>query len=313
VINVHIAGSPISTRRLADDLTPDDVDAFLRAKRKTDLKARTVNLIRTIIIAAVEEASQRGVVSGNAMKRTRIHEKGASDKRAMTAEQAKALLTAVEGHRLEAYVSLMLKTGCRPGEGLGLRWEDIDFTAGRVSITRTLRRDGTTTDAKARSRRTLALTRELLSLFEARKEHQEAERRAAGEDYWFDTGFVFTTRIGTPLDDRNVKKEFARLCHKAEIGVWTPHEMRHTAATLAILAGNPIETVSKMLGHSSIRVTGDVYGHLRPEDVDTVIESLADTYRRDPSGPKNLQLIVRKNSPTLRFRPPYGIHRVLAD
>jgi integrase len=59
-----------------------------------------------------------------------------------------------------------------------------------------------------------------------------------------------------------VAKQFESNCLKAKIGKWHPHELRHSAATLMLATGTPLQVVSAVLGHSSIRITGDVYGHV---------------------------------------------------
>lgn len=73
---------------------------------------------------------------------------------------------------------------------------------------------------------------------------------------------VFTTPLGTPVDPRNFSRLVSRLCTRAGIGHWAPHELRHSCASLLLAQGVPLEVVSETLGHSSIRVTKDVYGHL---------------------------------------------------
>jgi hypothetical protein len=73
---------------------------------------------------------------------------------------------------------------------------------------------------------------------------------------------VFTTGEGGPLDPRNIYRTFVRICDRAGLGHWHPHELRHSAASIMLAAGVPLEVVSNILGHSSIRITADVYGHI---------------------------------------------------
>jgi integrase len=74
--------------------------------------------------------------------------------------------------------------------------------------------------------------------------------------------FVFTTPIGTPIEPRNFGRNLEQATESAGLGKWSPHEFRHTAASLMISSGVPLKQVSEALGHSSISVTADVYGHL---------------------------------------------------
>jgi integrase len=73
---------------------------------------------------------------------------------------------------------------------------------------------------------------------------------------------VFTTSVGTPIDPRNCYRDFVRLCEDLGLGRWHPHELRHSAASIMLAQGVPLEVVSDILGHSSIRMTADVYGHI---------------------------------------------------
>jgi integrase len=77
-----------------------------------------------------------------------------------------------------------------------------------------------------------------------------------------DRGLIFTSLVGTPIDPDNFAKRFVRLCSDAGLGHWHPHEARHSAASVMLAQGVPLEVVSEVLGHSSIYITKDVYGHL---------------------------------------------------
>jgi integrase len=95
---------------------------------------------------------------------------------------------------------------------------------------------------------------------EALREHrarQAAERLAAR--VWDDSGHVFTTEIGTPLDGRNVSRTWHGWCEAAGVGGRRFHASRHTAATLLLDRGVPLEVVSAVLGHAGLAITADVY------------------------------------------------------
>jgi integrase len=106
--------------------------------------------------------------------------------------------------------------------------------------------------------------------------NQIREREGRGER-WIDTGFIFTTSKGTPIDPRNFYRQFRSICVEAGLGHWHPHELRHSAASLMLAQGVKLHVVSQVLGHSSIRMTSDVYGHLLEpdrEDAARAMESL---------------------------------------
>ncbi len=116
-----------------------------------------------------------------------------------------------------------------------------------------------------RSRRTLYLTSQLLELLRRHRARQAEERLAAGEA-WQDHGLIFPSEVGTPLDPDNFSHWLSALCKRAGLGHWHPHELRHSGASLMLAQGTPLHVVSEVLGHTSIAITKDVYGHLMEGD-----------------------------------------------
>lgn len=159
--------------------------------------------------------------------------------------------------------------GLRQGEALGLRWQDIDLDRGLLTVARQLQRiDGKlilTEPKTPRSRRTLQLPAVAIEALRAHKLRQLEERLAAGPA-WQDSGLVFTTAIGTPLDARNVVRHFHRLLAKAGLPRMPFHNLRHTAASLLLAQGLDIRVVQHVLGHSQISLTANLYAsrHTNP-------------------------------------------------
>lgn len=112
-----------------------------------------------------------------------------------------------------------------------------------------------------RSRRTLFLTPQLVAMLRRHRAAQAEERIAAGSA-WQDHGLIFCTAIGTALDPDNFSHTFSRITKAAGLGHWHPHELRHSGASLMLAQGTDLYVVSEILGHSSIAITKDVYGHL---------------------------------------------------
>ena len=86
---------------------------------------------------------------------------------------------------------------------------------------------------------------------------------------------IFASEVGTPMDPDNFSHSFARLCQRAGLGHWHPHELRHSGASLMLAQGTPLHVVSEVLGHASIAVTKDVYGHLLEGDKRAAAESMS--------------------------------------
>ena len=163
---------------------------------------------------------------------------------------------------------MALALGLRRGELLGVSWGDVELD-GPMPLVRIrrqlLRHHGQgvlLSELKtAGSRRTLHLSDPVVEALKAHPERQEEERTTA-RAWRNEANLVFTSTIGTPLDPEVFGKSVPRICKAAGLGHWSIHELRHSCASLLLAMGVPLEVVSDTLGHASIRVTMDVYGHL---------------------------------------------------
>lgn len=250
-------------------LQPADVTGMVRAMADDGLSTNTQRLARSVLRRALRRAEVEGLVLRNVaaladgVKLT--HREG----RTMTPLQARRLLAEASGDRLEAAYALALTCGLRRGELLGLRWADIDLDAGRLTVRGALKRiDGrlTVEDTKTRSsRRTVHLPGPVVKALRQHEALQAVERATAADEWSSDpafSGLVFTTPFGRAIDGRNFAHYLSLLTEAAGLGHWTPHELRHSAASILLAMGVPLKVVSETLGHSSIRITADVYGHL---------------------------------------------------
>ncbi len=125
-----------------------------------------------------------------------------------------------------------------------------------------------------RSRRLLYLTPQLVDGLRRHRLRQAQEQLAVGAA-WCDHGLIFPSEVGTPLDPDNFSHVFSRLCQRAGLGHWHPHELRHSGASLMLAQGTPLHVVSEVLGHASIAITKDVYGHLVEGDKRAAAQSIS--------------------------------------
>ena len=107
-----------------------------------------------------------------------------------------------------------------------------------------------------------------------RQRVKQAEERLAAGELWADEGYVFTTPLGHPVDPRNFHRSWHSLLDRVGLDRRPLHEARHTAASLMLSSGVPLKTVQETLGHSSIQLTADLYGHVMPEDLDRVAAAI---------------------------------------
>jgi integrase len=277
---------PAIGRRRLDQLAPADVRSMLARLTDQGLSPATMRQARSVLSRALRTAEVDGLVARNAARLVDGIRQANKEGRTLTPADARTLLSASHGHEYEALVYVLLSLGLRKGEALGLSWADIDLdaTAPKLTIRRALKKDArerTYLDEPktSRSRRTIHLPGTLVEVLRRHKVRQAEQRLAFGEGWggrWSDEDLVFTTSIGTALDPNRVNRQVQAIAVEAGLGRWTPHELRHSAASLLIAQGVPLKTISEMLGHSSIRVTADVYGHLFDDaraEVATAMES----------------------------------------
>jgi integrase len=187
---------------------------------------------------------------------------------ALTVEEARALLAAAAGNRLEVLFTLALKTGMRRGELLALRWEDVDLDKGVLQVRGTLRRTRAGlrigTPKTAASRRRVVLSPSSVAALRRHLARQVEERRAAG-GLWQDHGLVFPNTLGRPMEPRCLLSDVYRpLLERAGLPPITFHALRHTAATLLLAEGEHPKVVQELLGHAQVSITLDRYSHMTP-------------------------------------------------
>jgi integrase len=257
------------------ELTAGDVRLAL-SKMAAAHSSATVSAAHLALKRTLRHAEASDLVSRNvaALVDTPRGQEGRPSK-SLTLEQAVTVLSAAKtlndsrrpAALMYAYLVLSLLVGVRTEEARALRWDHVELDGDpdaeppvppHVAVWRSVRVRGET--KTERSRRTLGLPRMAVEALRALREVQAEERRAAG-DRWQETGLVFTTHLGSPLDAGTVRKMFKRICKAAGIGEgWTPREMRHTFVSVMSDAGVPMEKIADLVGHKGgSRVTEAVY------------------------------------------------------
>lgn len=163
------------------------------------------------------------------------------------------------------------------GEVAGLLWSDVDLDKGELTVRHTLSRvDGAlvlTEPKKDRSRRRAPLHAGVVTAIRGWRTRQLQERLAAG-DQWTDTGVVFATELGTMVDPRNLLRTAEMAATKAGIEDVGAHTIRHSAAVAWLESGVHIKAAADLLGHSSISITGDLYGHTSDDTARAAVDGL---------------------------------------
>jgi integrase len=233
--------------------------------------ARTVQYAHAVLRSALQNAVREELLARNVARLVETPTVPHKEVQPMTAEEARTLLRTARDHRLYALWLLLVSTGLRRGEVLGLSWNDIDLTAGQLRVRRNLQRVAgglvLGTPKTLRSRRTIALPASCVVRLKQHQERQEQERAEAGMDWqpldWQPAdGLLFTSLTGTAIDPRSLNRQLAVLCRRAKLRPVRIHDLRHTCASLLLAEGVAVRTIMETLGHSNISMTLDTYAHV---------------------------------------------------
>lgn len=242
------------------DAKPSHVKRVLAGM--TGLSASSRKRAYDILSAVFEQAIDDDILAANPCARVHRPVETRHERPVLSREQAAAFLKHAQQDRLHALYVLALTTGMRQGELLGLKWTDIDWTAGTLTIRRTLQLVGKdwhvgTPKTKASQRR---LTLSAMAV-EALHEHRAMMMREglAGREW------VFLGRRGAFIRRTELlRAHFRPLLEKSGLPDMTFHDLRHSAATILFQMETHPRIVQEQLGHTSIRTTLDLYTHAIP-------------------------------------------------
>jgi integrase len=275
--NVRLHLKPELGRIQLNKLSPQHVQAFMNAQTESGRSPRLAQYLRSVLRIALTQALKWNLVARNVatlVDPPRYHKPEVVP---FNAEQVRTFLEVSKGDRLEALFLVMLSMGLRKGEALGLRWQDTDLDAGIMRIQNSLQRIEKRLQLvelkTKRSRRTLPIPETIISTLRTHRIRQLEEKLLAGER-WKETGLIFTTRLGTPLNPRNVLRSFHRLLERAEIPRQGVHNLRHSCASLLLEQNVHARTLLDILGHSRISVTMDTYAHVPPQTMRDAAEAM---------------------------------------
>jgi integrase len=267
VARVHIVGSHIGGLAL-DKVRPMHVEGWIVGLRAKGLSESTVRSAYTILRAVLDTAVRDGALARNPAAVVKRPKVTAKESVFLTPEQVRALLDAAKSSRYAPLFSLLVNTGVRRGEALALRWSDIDFEDKLLRVRGTLARvDGdliVTSTKTAKSKRSIPVSDGTDRLLKDIRKQQVRDQLKAGSQ-WHQSGYVFTTEDGQPCDPRNALRALKSAATKTGMTGVGLHTLRHSAATAMLTNGVPLKVVSEILGHASIVITADIYGHVSPD------------------------------------------------
>ncbi len=265
---VRLHALPTVGRLSLARLEPGHLQRLYGERLSAGQSPASVQRLHAVLHRALRDAQRWGLVARNVAALVERPRASRREMMALDPEQARSLMNAAAGERLEALYVLALTTSMRQGELLALRWPDVDLDRGALQVRGSLQRlpDGLTIvePKTANSRRQVALTRAAVEVLRRHRVEQNEERLKLG-GAWEDNGLVFANEVGRPIEVRNLmRRSFLPLLKGSSLPVIRFHDLRHTAATLLLGEGVHPKVVAEMLGHSRISTTLDLYSHVTP-------------------------------------------------
>jgi integrase len=268
---------PVLGRKRLSRLSVTDVRTFVEILNEKGLGARMVQYVHAVLRNALESALRDELVARNVAKLVKVKTPTYDVGRGLTIEQARRLLQAARGDRLQSLYVLAVYLGLRRAEVLGLRWLDVDLEAETLQVAQTLQRvEGELRFLPPKtkhSKRTVPLPANCVEALRSHRVAQDRERLARGGD-WSDHGLVITTSIGTPIEPDNLRRSWYKLRESAGQPSLRFHDLRHTCVSLLLDDGAPPHVVREIVGHSAIDVTMTIYAHASLQEKRKALEAL---------------------------------------
>ena len=269
IVKLHL--TPRLGRIPLAKLTPAHVERMMNEAIGQGAAPRSACHHRAVLRTALNVAMKWGVLGRNVASLAGPPRVPEREIRALGQADARALLEAVRGDRLEALFTVALALGLRQGEALGLRWPDVDLGGALLTVQRSLQRvngEWLSPEPKTpRSRRTLHLPGPVTAALREHRARQLVERLRLGAAWQGETwgDLVFTDEAGGPLSGFYVSRRFKALLAVAGLPPMRYHDLRHGAASLMAAQGVPARVAMEILGHSQISTTMNIYAHVAPE------------------------------------------------
>lgn len=248
------------------------------------LSPKTVRHVLSLVSDIFAYAVRMGIVRENPCVRVVLPKLVRKEKKIYTVEETVRLMELLrkEPVKYRAFFYLLIYSGCRRGELLGLEWRDVDFANCLISIRRTScytpdRGTYTDTTKTEQSKRTLRLPQEVMDILCELREFQLRQADIFG-DKWVESGRLFTKENGEPQHPNTSYHWLEKFCARNGLPFYGLHSFRHLFASLLVSNGVDIVTVSGVLGHSAVSTTSNIYCHMledaRVRASDTVASAL---------------------------------------
>ncbi len=267
------------------EITKDNLQEFINEKAKNGklngkggLAPRSLKLIKNIVNQTLQFCVSEGMIPSNPCQFVKLPACQRYEAKFYTKSQIDELLEKIKNEPLYPLIRLTALYGLRRSEALGLCWDCVNFEAETITIRRTVSKV-TTVVAKDKtkntsSRRSFPMTPDIKQLLLELRAHQEQDKKFFGKEY-HDCDYVFRWPDGRPFSPDYVSDKFPKLLKAAGMPKIRFHELRHSAASNLLNMGFSLKDVQEWLGHSDIKTTANIYGHLDAKRKMSMAEALA--------------------------------------
>lgn len=266
-------------RKILTEVKPIHCQKIFTDMAEEGYKTSTIYQTRIALFNMLEFAKENEVILSNPCKKSVKSDMGkpSQKKEALTIDIQKKFIEYAKGQSYENQFRFILQTGLRTGELVGLKWEDIDFSKKAIRIQRSMEyrysvgewRIG---EPKSKAEyRTIPLTDETIRILTEQKEKNKNIKKIQEE--WYE--FIFLSRKGEPVKNSAYDTALFKICDKAKINRFSMHVLRHTFATRCIEGGMMPKTLQKILGHSNIGITMNLYVHITEDEKQKEIDKVS--------------------------------------
>lgn len=241
-------------------LRPEHLQRLYNKKTEAGLSAQTVHHIHKVIHGALKQAVKNKLIQHNPSEAATLPRIKQREIRTLTPEEQAKFLEVLGDDRLGTAFFVLLGTGMRRGELLGLQWENVDLNESIIFVRRELvwTKNGPVFQ-EPKTEKSYRVVPLPVPVWEALKQHKE---KIEAEGNYRPSAPAFCTINGNYIIPRNFNRKFYELCRKAGIKGVNLHALRHTFATRLLEQGVNIKVVQELLGHSKISTTADIYSHV---------------------------------------------------
>lgn len=272
-----------------DKITPRQIQTFVNSLSKEGanertgkpLAPKTIRHNLSLISDVFSYAVKMGVVAENPCSKVTIPKGEVKEKQIYTPAEVERFLTLLNDEPLKyrTFFYLMIYSGFRRGEMLGLEWKDVDFENNIISVRRTSNytaKKGVYTDTTKtkRSQRTLKFPQFIMDMLKEYKDEQNAEALRLA-DRWVETDRLYVKWDGRPMQNGTPYFWLGEFCEKHDLPFYGLHSFRHLFCSLLVNQGVDIVTVSGALGHSCVSTTSNIYCHMLQEAQAKVSDAVA--------------------------------------